>query len=61
MHIPKLTTVIEAIIAWLDAGQPDAGRAAARVRLAIMGVIGAAASDVDCSLPSPARLEGPLS
>jgi AcrR family transcriptional regulator len=45
---------IEAIIAWLDAGQPDPARAAARVRQAIMGVIGAAvSSDVDCSLPNP--------
>jgi AcrR family transcriptional regulator len=44
---------IEAIIAWLDAGQPDPERAAARIRQAVMGVIGAAVtSDVDCSLPS---------
>jgi hypothetical protein len=51
---------IEAIIAWLDAGQPDPGRAAARVRHAVMGVIGAAASsDVDCSLPGLATMEGP--
>ena len=51
---------IEAIIAWLDAGQPDADRAAARIRQAVMGVIGAAvASDVDCSLPYPVSLEGP--
>lgn len=51
---------IEAIIAWLDAGQPDPGQAAARVRQAVMGVITAAvSSDVDCSLPSPLRLEGP--
>lgn len=33
---------IEAILAWLDAGQPDAGRAAARVRQAVSGVIEAA-------------------
>src|SRR5215831_12648683 len=33
---------IEAVIAWLDVGQPDAAQAAARVRLAVMGVIGAA-------------------
>ena len=53
---------IEAIIAWLDAGQPDPARAAARVRQAVMGVIGAAlASDVDCSFPSPATMEGPAS
>ncbi|HCT77493.1 MAG TPA: TetR family transcriptional regulator [Micromonosporaceae bacterium] len=45
---------IEAIIAWLDAGQPDAAQAAARVRQAVMGVITAAASsEVDCSLPNP--------
>jgi AcrR family transcriptional regulator len=53
---------IEAIIAWLDAGQPDAARAASRVRQAVMGVITAAASsDVDCSLPNPASQEGPAS
>lgn len=46
---------IEAIIAWLDAGQPDPARAAGRVRQAVMGVIAAATrSDVDCSLPDPA-------
>src|SRR5690348_4447900 len=33
---------IEAIIAWLDTGQPDPTRASARVRQAVMGVIGAA-------------------
>ncbi|WP_328415079.1 TetR/AcrR family transcriptional regulator [Micromonospora sp. NBC_00389] len=50
---------IEAIIAWLDAGQPEPAKAAARVRQAVVGVIGAAvASDVDCSLPHPARMEG---
>jgi AcrR family transcriptional regulator len=53
---------IEAIIAWLDAGQPDPGRTAGRVRQAVMGVIGAAVTgDPDCSLPSPADLRGPLS
>jgi AcrR family transcriptional regulator len=53
---------IEAIIAWLDAGRPDPARAAGRVRRAVMGVLGAAvASDVDCSLPNPAHLEGPPS
>ena len=53
---------IEAIIAWLDAGQPDPAHAAARVRQAVMGVIGAAlASHVDCSFPSPANMEGPAS
>jgi AcrR family transcriptional regulator len=51
---------IEAIIAWLDAGQPDPTRAATRVRQAVMGVIGAAvSSDVDCSLPGLANMEGP--
>src|SRR5712691_6476463 len=45
---------IEAVIAWLDAGQPDPAQAAARVRQAVMGVIGAAvAPDVDCSFPQP--------
>jgi AcrR family transcriptional regulator len=53
---------IEAIIAWLDAGRPDPAQAAARVRQAVMGVIGAAlASDADCSFPSPATMEGPSS
>jgi AcrR family transcriptional regulator len=53
---------IEAIIAWLDAGQPDPAKAAARVRQAVMAVIGAAvSSDVDCSLPALAREEGPPS
>ncbi|MGH3221154.1 MAG: TetR/AcrR family transcriptional regulator [Streptosporangiaceae bacterium] len=51
---------IEAVIAWLDAGQPGPAQAAARVRRAVMGVIGAAAaSDVDCSFPPPASMEGP--
>jgi AcrR family transcriptional regulator len=51
---------IEAIIAWLDAGQPDPSRAAARVRQAVMGVLGAAVgSDVNCSFPNQARMEGP--
>jgi AcrR family transcriptional regulator len=53
---------VEAIIAWLDAGQPDPAQAAARVRQAVMGVIGAAlASDVDCSFPNLATMEGPAS
>ncbi len=51
---------IEAIIAWLDAGQPGPAQAAARVRQAVMGVIGAAAaSGADCSFPRPATMEGP--
>lgn len=37
---PTLTT--EAVIAWLDAGQPDPDQAAARIRAAVHGVIGAA-------------------
>jgi AcrR family transcriptional regulator len=52
---------IEAITAWLDAGQPEPGLAAGRVRQVIMGVISAAASDADCSLPGLADLEGPPS
>ncbi|WP_198940368.1 TetR/AcrR family transcriptional regulator [Micromonospora sp. CB01531] len=53
---------IEAIIAWLDAGQPDPARAAARVRQAVTGVIGAAvSSDVDCTLLHSANVEGPPS
>ena len=50
---------IEAVIAWLDAGQPDPSRAAARVRQAIMGVLGAAVGDgADGSFPRPAPVEG---
>jgi len=50
---------IEAVIAWLDAGQPDPSRAAARVRQAIMGVLGAAVGDVvDGSFPQPAPVDG---
>jgi AcrR family transcriptional regulator len=53
---------IEAVIAWLDAGQPDPARAAARVRQAVIGVIGAAvASDMACSFPLPPDTEGPAS
>jgi AcrR family transcriptional regulator len=37
------TVAIEAVIAWLDAGQPDPAQAADRIRSAIGGVIGAAA------------------
>lgn len=36
------TVAIEAVIAWLDADQPDPAQAADRVRSAISGVIGAA-------------------
>ena len=53
---------IEAITAWLAAGQPEPALAAGRVRQAVMGVIGAVtAPDADCSLPSPAHPEGPPS
>jgi AcrR family transcriptional regulator len=53
---------IEAIIAWLDSGQPDHARAAARVRQAVMGVIGAAAGpDADCTFPRPETMGGPAS
>jgi AcrR family transcriptional regulator len=53
---------IEAVTAWLDAGQPEPALAAARIRQAVMGVIGAvAARDADRSFPSPAHLEGPSS
>ena len=53
---------VEAVIAWLDAGQPDPARAATRVRQAVIGVIGAAAApDVDCSFPPPVNTEGPAS
>jgi len=45
---------IEAVIAWLDAGQPDPDLAADRVRHVIAGVITAAASqsDLDCLPPT---------
>jgi AcrR family transcriptional regulator len=36
------TVVIEGVIAWLDAGQPDPAKAGERIRLAIGAVIGAA-------------------
>lgn len=36
--------VIEAVIAWLDAGQPDPGHASDRVRRVAQGVLGAAVS-----------------
>jgi AcrR family transcriptional regulator len=44
---------VEAIIAWLDAGQPDPDRAADRIRRAVTGVLAAAAqSTVDCPPPT---------
>jgi AcrR family transcriptional regulator len=53
---------IEAVTAWLDAGQPEPALAAGRVRQAVMGVIGAVtAPGADCSFPGPAHLEGPPS
>jgi AcrR family transcriptional regulator len=52
---------IEAITAWLDAGQPQPAQAAGRVRQAVMGVIGAAVTfNADCSFPSPDQ-QGPAS
>jgi hypothetical protein len=36
------TMAVEAITAWLDAGQPDPEQAGGRIRHAIGGVIGAA-------------------
>lgn len=36
------TATIAAITAWLDAGQPDPDTAAARIRQAIIGIVGAA-------------------
>lgn len=48
------TAAIEAIIAWLDAGQPDPDLAADRVRHVIAGVITAAAAHTgfDCLPPT---------
>ena len=48
------TAAIEAIIAWLDAGQPDPDLAADRVRHVIAGVITAAAAHAgfDCLPPT---------
>jgi AcrR family transcriptional regulator len=52
------TVAIEAIIAWLDAGQPDPDQAAARVRRAVIGVLEAAAGpEADRHLP-PTAPEG---
>lgn len=39
------TVTIEAVIAWLDAGQPDPDRAADRIGRAVHGVLQAAGSD----------------
>lgn len=48
---------IDAVIAWLDAGQPDPDRIAARVRRLVIGVVEAALLDGDATLPAqpPAR------
>jgi AcrR family transcriptional regulator len=52
------TVAIEAIIAWLDAGQPDPDQAAARVRRAVIGVLEAAGGPAaDRHLP-PTAPEG---
>ncbi|MEQ1734905.1 MAG: TetR family transcriptional regulator [Rhodoglobus sp.] len=48
------TVAIEAIVAWLDAGQPDPDLAAGRVRHVIAGVIAAAAAHPTDSLPPTA-------
>jgi len=54
------TVAIEATIAWLDAGQPEPDKAAARVRRVVIGVVDAAASPhPDASLPTTTRQEGP--
>lgn len=51
---------IEAIIAWLDAGQPDPAHIAARVRQTIAGVITAAGpSETDCPVPGLVKAEVP--
>ncbi|WP_284535524.1 TetR/AcrR family transcriptional regulator [Nocardioides sp. T2.26MG-1] len=42
---------IEATIAWLDAGQPDPAHVAARIRKVAIGVVEAALSTDDISLP----------
>lgn len=39
------TATIEAVIAWLDAGQPDPQQAAARIGLAVHGIIQAAQAE----------------
>jgi hypothetical protein len=38
------TMAVEAVIAWLDSGQPDASKAAQRIEKALSGVIEAARS-----------------
>jgi hypothetical protein len=59
---PAPVVAIEAVTAWLDTGQPDPARAAARIRQAVMGVIGAAMTlDAGCSFPQQPDTEGPPS
>jgi len=48
------TVTIEAVIAWLDTGQPDPVNAAERIRLAVHGVIAAAQAE---RLAPPSRAE----
>ncbi|MFJ8579947.1 TetR/AcrR family transcriptional regulator [Micromonospora sp. NPDC093277] len=43
------TVAVEAVIAWLDAGQPDAAAAADRIRRVIAGVIAAAGAPAQSS------------
>lgn len=50
---------IEATIAWLDAGQPDPGLAAARIRRVVEGVVEAAvATEPTASLPATQEGQG---
>lgn len=46
------TVAIDAVISWLDADQPDPGRAAARIRRIVLGVVEAALLDGDATLPA---------
>lgn len=47
------SVAIEAVIAWLDAGQPEPQHAASRIRQIVMSVVDAAASsDLNASLPA---------
>ncbi|MDH2430542.1 TetR/AcrR family transcriptional regulator [Sphaerisporangium sp. TRM90804] len=54
--VPALT--IEAVIAWLDAGQPDPGQAAERVGQAVHGVMAAALPGAVPHVPPPATAPG---
>ena len=53
------TVAIEAVIAWLNAGQPEPETAAGRIRSAIGGVIGAAAQSPTRKPPGGARRAHP--